>query len=119
MKCPDKHITNRLSTHLKVLSMTVSSLMLAPSLGNASDIELYRSATAGGANVMLVFDNSGSMDARSIGVDYKSDGVSIGTQSGNYYCAQGGRQFGHKVKTLVKLFTMTMARQRQPLLVTL
>ena len=91
MKCPDKHITNRLSTHLKVLSMTVSSLMLAPSLGNASDIELYRSATAGGANVMLVFDNSGSMDARSIGVDYKSDGVSIGTQNGNYYCAQGGK----------------------------
>ena len=91
MKCPDKHVTNRLSTHLKVLSMTVSSLMLAPSLGNASDIELYRSATAGGANVMLVFDNSGSMDARSIGVDYKSDGVSIGTQRGNYYCAQGGK----------------------------
>lgn len=36
------------------------------------DLEIYEAATGGGASVLLMLDNSGSMDYRSINEDYSS-----------------------------------------------
>ncbi|MFW2176588.1 MULTISPECIES: hypothetical protein [unclassified Moraxella] len=76
--------------NLRVLTVAVGTLMMANVTGHASDVELYKAASEGGANVMLVFDNSGSMDERSIGEDYKAEGITLATQSNSYYCAKTG-----------------------------
>ena len=54
----------------KLLPLAIGSLMVTNVTTHASDIELYKAASAGGATVMLAFDNSGSMGVRSILDDY-------------------------------------------------
>ncbi|MBX4420864.1 hypothetical protein K4H00_22945, partial [Mycobacterium tuberculosis] len=55
---------------------------------HASDIELYKAASQGGATVMLVFDNSGSMGVDSIKEDNPEQNFNIvqGFITGNIYC---------------------------------
>lgn len=66
----------------KLLPLAIGSLMVTNVTTHASDIELYKAASAGGATVMLAFDNSGSMGVRSILDDYN-----VGTTlNGQYYC---------------------------------
>ncbi|RVU81592.1 hypothetical protein EOL70_26125 [Leucothrix sargassi] len=73
----------------KLLPLAIGSLMVTNVTTHASDIELYKAASEGGATVMLVFDNSGSMDERSIGVDYASEGISIDyDDNDNAYCSK-------------------------------
>lgn len=74
----------------KLLPLAITSLMVTNVTTHASDIELYKAASQGGATVMLVFDNSGSMDERSIEVDYASEGISIDyDDNDNAYCTKG------------------------------
>lgn len=54
----------------KLLPLAISSLMVTNVTTHASDIELYKAASEGGATVMLIFDNSGSMGSGSIWDDY-------------------------------------------------
>ena len=54
---------------LKVLSTVVLGSM-ASSVGHTSDLEIYQGATYGNASIMMMLDNSGSMDTRSISEDY-------------------------------------------------
>lgn len=54
----------------KLLPLAIGSLMVTNVTTHASDIELYKAASQGGATVMLIFDNSGSMDIRSVYEDY-------------------------------------------------
>nr|WP_289056392.1 hypothetical protein [uncultured Psychrobacter sp.] len=54
---------------LKVLSAVVLGSM-ASSVGHTSDLEIYQGATYGNASIMMMLDNSGSMDTRSIRADY-------------------------------------------------
>lgn len=54
----------------KLLPLAIGSLMITNVTTHASDIELYKAASEGGATVMLVLDNSGSMDIRSVNDDY-------------------------------------------------
>lgn len=73
----------------KLLPLAITSLMVTNVTTHASDIEMYKAASQGGATVMLVFDNSGSMDERSIEVDYASDGISIDyDDNDNAYCSK-------------------------------
>lgn len=73
----------------KLLPLAITSLMVTNVTTHASDIEMYKAASEGGATVMLVFDNSGSMDERSIEVDYASDGISIDyDDNDNAYCSK-------------------------------
>lgn len=66
----------------KLLPLAIGSLMVTNVTTHASDIELYKAASAGGATVMLAFDNSGSMGVGSILDDYN-----VGTTlNGQYYC---------------------------------
>lgn len=57
----------------KLLPLAITSLMVTNVTTHASDIELYKAASQGGATVMLIFDNSGSMDVRSIKDDYYTE----------------------------------------------
>lgn len=62
--------TNQSVKRVSTLAMAVSSLMLANTT-TASDLEIYSSASGGGAVITMMFDNSGSMGARwSIEADY-------------------------------------------------
>ncbi|WP_367104502.1 hypothetical protein [uncultured Psychrobacter sp.] len=54
---------------LKLLSTMVLGC-LATSAGHTSDLEIYQGATYGNATIMMMLDNSGSMDTRSIREDY-------------------------------------------------
>lgn len=54
---------------LKVLSTVILGCM-ASSAGHTSDLEIYQGATYGNASIMMMLDNSGSMDKRSISEDY-------------------------------------------------
>lgn len=54
----------------KLLPLAIGSLIVTNVTTHASDIELYKAASQGGATVMLIFDNSGSMDIRSVYEDY-------------------------------------------------
>lgn len=56
---------------LKVLSAVVLGSM-ASSVGHTTDLEIYQGATYGNASIMMMLDNSGSMDKRSISEDYPS-----------------------------------------------
>lgn len=56
---------------LKVLSTVVLGCM-ASSAGHTSDLEIYQGATYGNASIMMMIDNSGSMDSRSISDDYSA-----------------------------------------------
>lgn len=55
---------------VKMLAVAVSAGMLAISPSHASDLEIYSDATTGGATILMMLDNSGSMDERSIAEDY-------------------------------------------------
>lgn len=54
---------------LRVLSTAVLAFM-ASSAGHTTDLEIYQAATYGNASIMMMIDNSGSMDTRSISEDY-------------------------------------------------
>ncbi|WP_350655534.1 hypothetical protein [Psychrobacter sp. S1-30-MNA-CIBAN-0213] len=56
---------------LKLLSTVVLGCM-ATSAGHTSDLEIYQGATYGNASIMMMLDNSGSMDNRSIRADYSN-----------------------------------------------
>lgn len=79
----------------KLLPLAITSLMVTNVTTHASDIELYKAASAGGATVMLVLDNSGSMDVRSIKDDYYTEGTyttyrkGVTTRSNNCYLYSG------------------------------
>lgn len=61
---------------LKLLSTVVLGCM-ASSAGYTSDLEIYQGATYGNASIMMMLDNSGSMDSRSISEDYPN--ISLGS----------------------------------------
>lgn len=54
---------------LRLLSTVVLGCM-ASSAGHTTDLEIYQGATYGNATIMMMLDNSGSMDYRSIREDY-------------------------------------------------
>lgn len=54
---------------IKVLSTLVLAC-IASSAGHTTDLEIYQGATYGNASIMMMLDNSGSMDTRSISEDY-------------------------------------------------
>ncbi|WP_123891906.1 hypothetical protein [Psychrobacter sp. DAB_AL32B] len=56
---------------LKLLSTVVLGCM-ASSAGHTSDLEIYQGATYGNASIMMMLDNSGSMNYNSISKDYPS-----------------------------------------------
>ena len=72
----------------KLLPLAIGSLMVTNVTTHASDIELYKAASQGGATVMLVFDNSGSMGVDSIKEDNPEQNFNIvqGFITGNIYC---------------------------------
>lgn len=81
------HTKRYLATLPKLLSIAIGSMIVANIPSHASDIELYKAGSEGGATVMLVFDNSGSMDARSIEEDYGNKGFNVvSDRNNNYYC---------------------------------
>lgn len=67
----DKAHTGIKSWSLKLVSTTILACM-ASSTGHTSDLEIYQGATYGSASIMMMLDNSGSMDTRSIRADYPS-----------------------------------------------
>lgn len=83
--------------HLKALSATILGCM-ASSMSNGSDLEIYQGATYGNASIMMMLDNSGSMDPRSISEDYSNLGLNV-TQSrgGIYYCNYDGYTLSNPV----------------------
>lgn len=54
---------------IKLLSTLILGCM-ASSAGHTTDLEIYQGATYGNASIMMMLDNSGSMDSRSISEDY-------------------------------------------------
>ena len=73
----------------KLLPLAIGSLMVTTNVTtHASDIELYKAASAGGATVMLVLDNSGSMGVDSIKEDNPEQNFNIvqGPLTGTIYC---------------------------------
>lgn len=71
---------------LKRLPLVMGLLATASTTVFASDLEIYQSATNGGATIMMMLDTSGSMDPRSIGEDYSNQGFSLNAYNGLYYC---------------------------------
>lgn len=61
---------------------------MATSAGHTSDLEIYQGATGGNASILMMLDNSGSMDSRSIPADYPGQNFSlnVGPLSGTVYC---------------------------------
>lgn len=56
---------------LKVLSTVILGCMVS-SAGHTSDLEIYQGATYGNASIMMMLDNSGSMNYNSISEDYSN-----------------------------------------------
>ena len=56
---------------LKLISISVLAL-IASSAGHTTDLEIYQGATYGNASIMMMLDNSGSMNTNSISADYPS-----------------------------------------------
>jgi type IV pilus assembly protein PilY1 len=54
---------------VKLLSTVIMGCM-ATSAGHTSDLEIYQGAIGGNASILMMLDNSGSMDSRSIAADY-------------------------------------------------
>lgn len=67
---------------LKVLSSVILGCM-ASSAGHTTDLEIYQGATYGNASIMMMLDNSGSMDKRSISEDYSAVSSSNSTTTVN------------------------------------
>ena len=83
--------------HLKVLSTVVFGCMTS-SMSNGSDLEIYQGATYGNASIMMMLDNSGSMDPRSISEDYSNLGLNVTKASnGLYYCNYDGYSLSNPV----------------------
>lgn len=79
----------RSNMSFKLLPLAIGSLMVTTNVTtHASDIELYKTASAGGATVMLVLDNSGSMGVDSIKEDNPEQNFNIvqGPLTGTIYC---------------------------------
>jgi hypothetical protein len=70
---------------VKLLSTVIVGCM-ATSAGHTSDREIYQASSNGNASIMMMLDNSGSMDSRSIPADYPSQGFSISSFFGTTYC---------------------------------
>ncbi|WP_201619068.1 pilus assembly protein [Psychrobacter maritimus] len=84
---------------LKVLSTAVLAFM-ASSAGHTTDLEIYQGATYGNASIIMMLDNSGSMDPRSISEDYTGKGLNVvKATDGNYYCNYDGRYVSNVVST--------------------
>lgn len=56
---------------LKLLSTVILGCMVS-SAAHTTDLEIYQGATYGNASIMMMLDNSGSMDKRSISEDYSA-----------------------------------------------
>lgn len=56
---------------VKLLGTLVLGSMTT-SIGHTTDLEIYQGATYGNASIMMMLDNSGSMDKRSISNDYSA-----------------------------------------------
>lgn len=61
---------------IKLLSTVIVGCM-ATSAGHASDLEIYQASSNGNASIMMMLDNSGSMNYNSIPEDYPNQGFSI------------------------------------------
>lgn len=84
---------------LKLLSTVILGCM-ASSAGHTSDLEIYQGATYGNASIMMMLDNSGSMDPRSISEDYPGNGFNVvKANDGKYYCNYDGRYVSNVVST--------------------
>lgn len=68
---------------IKLLSTVVVGCM-ASSAGHTSDREIYQAAQGGNASIMMMLDNSGSMNYNSIPEDYPNQGFSIFNFFGTY-----------------------------------
>lgn len=95
----------------KLLPLAIGSLMVTNVTTHASDIELYKAASEGGATVMLVFDNSGSMDVRSIKADYYTEGTYTTYRKGvttdsNYCYLYAGYSRDYSQYTTLKTVTL-------------
>lgn len=84
---------------IKLLSTLVLGCM-ASSAGHTTDLEIYQGATYGNASIMMMLDNSGSMDPRSISEDYTGRGFNVvRTTDGRYYCNYDGWYVSNPVST--------------------
>lgn len=84
---------------VKLISTAILAC-LASSAGHTSDLEIYQGATYGNASIMMMLDNSGSMDPRSISEDYTGKGLNVvKATDGNYYCNYDGRYVSNVVST--------------------
>lgn len=61
---------------VKLISTAILAC-LASSAGHTSDLEIYQAASNGNASIMMMLDNSGSMNYNSIPEDYPAQGFSI------------------------------------------
>ncbi len=71
---------------IKLLSTVIVSCM-ATSVAHTSDREIYQASSNGNASIMMMLDNSGSMDSRSISEDYPNQGFGLFSVFGTTYCA--------------------------------
>ena len=83
---------------LKLLSTVVLGCM-ASSAGHTTDLEIYQAATYGNASIMMMLDNSGSMDSRSISEDYNVNGLTLTTFQGTLYCTRNGNIVSNPIRS--------------------
>lgn len=83
---------------LKLLSTVILGCM-ASSAGHTTDLEIYQAATYGNASIMMMLDNSGSMDSRSISEDYNVNGLTLTTFQGTLYCTRNGNIVSNPIRS--------------------
>ena len=72
---------------------------MASSAGHTTDLEIYQAATYGNASIMMMLDNSGSMDSRSISEDYNVNGLTLTTFQGTLYCTRNGNIVSNPIRS--------------------
>ncbi len=97
------NLLNKVKRKSYHFGQVVLILGLATTVSNASDIEIYKKATAGSTTLMLLLDISGSMGTSSIKTDYNLSSCSSGTDtaSGGYtrsYCKIASRTASNDIK---------------------
>lgn len=119
---------------LKVLSTVILGCMVS-SAGHTSDLEIYQGATYGNASIMMMLDNSGSMDKRSISEDYSAVSSGNSTTTVNLtqllyddngvitntvytypvtYVEKGGRKYYDRMSRLKMALMPMFANPRSP-----
>lgn len=86
MKKLNRKSKHQFTSGLKSLPLAIGSMMLASVTGHTSDIELYKSATSGGATIMMMLDTSASMGYNSIKEDYPEKNFSFIQAYNSAYC---------------------------------